>query len=213
MQVREKASCVFTSYCAISLNSIVKIISILIRRMDSRFNLFSRDNIFVCTNTMSTLWKPWQPLTTESTAPAIMKSLDNSLDDFDKLPEFNPKLFLVDKNPLMSSCTMCRNNNDKSFLLLDGYENLQVSDAEEFLKKLNCVKENTKVKVVSIFGKTGDGKSYSMNQVFFKGEEVFQTSNEQDCCTLGVWAAFDPILNVICLDTEGIYILCIIIQA
>ncbi|GAB1859712.1 Zinc finger FYVE domain-containing protein 1 [Camponotus japonicus] len=153
---------------------------------------------------MSTLWKPWQPLTTESTAPAIMKSLDNSLDDFDKLPEFNPKLFLVDKNPLMSSCTMCRNNNDKSFLLLDGYENLQVSDAEEFLKKLNCVKENTKVKVVSIFGKTGDGKSYSMNQVFFKGEEVFQTSNEQDCCTLGVWAAFDPILNVICLDTEGV---------
>ncbi|KAM0733903.1 Zinc finger FYVE domain-containing protein 1 [Formica fusca] len=153
---------------------------------------------------MNTLWKTWQPIKKEPTAPAIMKSLDNSLDDFDKLPEFNPKLFFVDKNSLMDSCMKCHNNNNKSFLLLDGRENLQVSDAEEFLKKLSCIKENTKVKVVSIFGNTGDGKSHTMNQVFFKGEEVFQTSNEQDCCTLGVWAAFDPILNVICLDTEGL---------
>lgn len=134
-----------------------------------------------------------------------MKSLDSSLDDFDKLSEFNPKLYFVEKNTLMDSCTKCHNKtSNKSFLLLNGQENLQVSDAEEFLKKLNCVKEDTKVKVVSIFGNTGDGKSHTMNQVFFKGEEIFQTSNEQDCCTLGVWAAFDPILNVICLDTEGL---------
>jgi len=135
---------------------------------------------------------------------AIMKSLDSSLDnDFDKLPEFGPNPFIVKKNPLMNSCTKCHNNNNKSFLLLDEWENLQVPNAKEFLKKLNCT-NNTKVKVVSIFGNTGDGKSHTMNQVFFKGEEVFQTSNEQNCCTLGVWVAFDPILNVVCLDTEGL---------
>ncbi|EFN75234.1 Zinc finger FYVE domain-containing protein 1 [Harpegnathos saltator] len=43
-----------------------------------------------------------------------------------------------------------------------------------------------------------------MNKTFFMGKEIFKTSNEQDCCTLGVWAAFDPELNVICLDTEGL---------
>lgn len=154
---------------------------------------------------MSTLWKPWvDTLQVTPMDPAIMKSLDSSLDnDFDKLPEFSPDLFTAMKNPLVNSCTKCHNNNNKSFLLLDGCENLQVHDAEEFLKKLNCT-ENDKVKVVSIFGNTGDGKSHTMNQVFFKGEEVFQTSNEQNCCTLGVWVAYDPILNVVCLDTEGL---------
>ena len=42
------------------------------------------------------------------------------------------------------------------------------------------------------------------SQVFFQGEEVFKTSSEQTCCTIGVWAAFDPCLNVIVLDTEGL---------
>ena len=162
---------------------------------------------------MSTLWKPWGDiLKVEPTDPAIMKSLDSSMDDFDKLSDFSPNLLIMKKkNPLLNSCMKCHNNNNKSFLLLDGQENLQVPDVEEFLKKLNCTENNIKVKVVSIFGNTGDGKSHTMNQVFFKGEEVFQTSNEQNCCTLGVWIAFDPILNVICLDTEGLqgtYILC-----
>lgn len=62
----------------------------------------------------------------------------------------------------------------------------------------------TRVKVVSIFGNTGDGKSYTLNHALFNGDDIFRTSNEQDSCTLGVWAAFDPKLNVICLDTEGL---------
>lgn len=135
-----------------------------------------------------------------------MKSLDSCLDhDFDDLPEFAPfNPFTMKKNSLVTSCTKCHNNNNKSFLLLDEQEILQVSDVEEFVRKLNCTDNDTKVKVVSIFGNTGDGKSHTMNQVFFRGEEVFQTSNEQNCCTLGVWVAFDPILNVVCLDTEGL---------
>lgn len=61
-----------------------------------------------------------------------------------------------------------------------------------------------KVKVVSIFGNTGEGKSYTMNHVFFNGEEIFKTSPSQMSCTMGVWAKYDPNLNVICLDTEGL---------
>ncbi|KAG7198693.1 hypothetical protein KM043_001690 [Ampulex compressa] len=92
----------------------------------------------------------------------------------------------------------------KGFLLIDGQERLKVRNEKEFARRLNCTHNDLKVKVVSIFGSTGDGKSHTLNQTFFKGEEVFKTSNEQSSCTLGVWAAFDPILNVICLDTEGL---------
>jgi zinc finger FYVE domain-containing protein 1 len=78
-----------------------------------------------------------------------------------------------------------------------------VSSAEQFLGRLNC-DSSARVKVVSVFGNTGDGKSHTLNQTFFEGGEVFRTSAEQDSCTLGVWAAFDPRLRVICLDTEGL---------
>ncbi|XP_012220643.2 zinc finger FYVE domain-containing protein 1 [Linepithema humile] len=152
---------------------------------------------------MNTICKPIQP----ATASAIMMSLNDCLDDFDRLSEINTNYaFGIDNSPMKDFCRKCCNNN-KSFLL-DGqdlhYKGLQISNAEEFLKKLNCTEKDSKVKVVSIFGNTCDGKSHTMNQLFFKGEEVFQMSNNQNCCTLGVWAAFDPTLNVICLDTEGI---------
>lgn len=78
-----------------------------------------------------------------------------------------------------------------------------MASVEVFVKRLNGYKNNNSVKVISIFGNTGDGKSYTLNQCFFKGAEVFRTSSEQKACTLGVWAAFDPYLKVVCLDTEG----------
>lgn len=46
----------------------------------------------------------------------------------------------------------------------------QVSHGEELLHRLGC--DDSSVKVVSIFGNTGDGKSYTLNHVFFGGEEV-----------------------------------------
>ena len=61
----------------------------------------------------------------------------------------------------------------------------------------------TPVKVVSIVGNTGDGKSHTLNHVFFDGQEVFATSSQPASCTLGVWAAFDKATNTIVLDTEG----------
>lgn len=80
---------------------------------------------------------------------------------------------------------------------------LQFNSPEEFLKCLKC-EESAKVKVVSIFGNTGDGKSYTMNEIFFKGKEVFCTSSDQDSCTVGIWVAYDRNLDVICIDTEGL---------
>lgn len=103
-----------------------------------------------------------------------------------------------------SSLSDLQDSQQKSFLLVDGKEYLKVSSADSFVEKLGCNKKNQKVKVVSIFGNTGDGKSHTLNQTFFKGQQVFCTSNEQNSCTLGVWTAFDPYLNVICLDTEGL---------
>lgn len=91
----------------------------------------------------------------------------------------------------------------KSILLLDDRERLRVNSVESFLKSLN-IEPNTKVKVVAIFGNTGEGKSYTLNKIFFDGKEVFRTSTAQTSCTLGVWAMYNSDLNVICLDTEGL---------
>lgn len=91
----------------------------------------------------------------------------------------------------------------KSFLLLDGNEKLRIQTLDALANKLQCPAA-ANAKVVSIFGNTGDGKSHTMNNAFFKGEEVFRTSSEQDSCTMGVWAAMQPSNGVLCLDTEGL---------
>lgn len=150
---------------------------------------------------MSALWRGHK---FESTGPAIMESLDSMcICNRDVQPSNQDSVFVneVLKSGLRAKC-QC--DEFRSFLLIDGQEILRVSSAEHFIGKLNCSEKNIKVKVISIFGNTGDGKSHTLNQTFFNGEEVFKTSNEQSSCTLGVWAAFDPALDVICLDTEGL---------
>ncbi|CAK9798899.1 Zinc finger FYVE domain-containing protein 1 [Anthophora quadrimaculata] len=129
----------------------------------------------------------------ETTGPAIMESLDSMCICNGDINHFSNDSIPTDR--------IVRN---ESFLLIDRQEYLRVSNVEQFVEKLNCNSKDLKVKVVSIFGNTGDGKSHALNQTFFKGEEVFKTSNDQNSCTLGVWAALDPVLNVICLDTEGL---------
>ena len=48
-----------------------------------------------------------------------------------------------------------------------------------------------------------------LNQIFFpdlvlEGQEVFATSNSSgDSCTSGIWAAFEPHMQTLVLDTEG----------
>ncbi|MBN3304972.1 ZFYV1 protein, partial [Amia calva] len=90
-----------------------------------------------------------------------------------------------------------------SFLLVDENEEIQVKDEDEFVKKLDC-KPDELLKVVSIFGNTGEGKSHTLNHTFFLGREVFQTSPTQESCTVGVWAALDPVHSVVVIDTEGL---------
>lgn len=75
---------------------------------------------------------------------------------------------------------------------------------EHFLRNLGSLDPRTKVKVVSVFGNTGDGKSYMLNHTFFNKIEVFKTSSTQSSCTIGAWAAYDPQLKIICVDTEGL---------
>ena len=60
------------------------------------------------------------------------------------------------------------------------------------------------MKVVSIFGNTGDGKSHTLNHTFFNGKEVFKTSSDQASGTAGIWAAYDPVHNAVIVDTEGL---------
>lgn len=55
------------------------------------------------------------------------------------------------------------------------FSSFQVKDARELLCKMGCPSEKSlNIKVVSIFGNTGEGKSYTLNQIFFNGSEVFK---------------------------------------
>lgn len=80
---------------------------------------------------------------------------------------------------------------------------MQVHSESEFLEKLGCG-DVAGVKVLSIFGNTGDGKSHTLNHILFGGEKVFYTSKSPSSCTVGVWAAYEPQLGLIALDTEGL---------
>ncbi|GCC17655.1 zinc finger FYVE domain-containing protein 1-like isoform X1 [Chiloscyllium punctatum] len=96
-----------------------------------------------------------------------------------------------------------RSQTASSFLLVDEQEQIQVADEEEFIQKLGC-KADENLKVVSIFGNTGDGKSHTLNHTFFYGHEVFKTSPAQESCTVGVWAAYDHVHHIVVIDTEGL---------
>ena len=92
-----------------------------------------------------------------------------------------------------------------AFLLMDQDERVQVESAVELRSLLGPeANEHTSLKVVSIFGNTGDGKSHTFNHAFFDGQEVFNVSAKQISCTIGVWAKFHPRLNALFIDTEGL---------
>lgn len=91
----------------------------------------------------------------------------------------------------------------ESFLLIDENELMQVDSVEAFAERLGCHTKSL-VKVVSIFGSIGHGKSYTLNHTFYGSQEVFQTSSSQESCTIGIWAAYDEKRRVITLDTEGL---------
>lgn len=86
-------------------------------------------------------------------------------------------------------------------------EKFLATDLESFRKKLGMSNIDTKIKVISIFGNSGDGKSATMNEVFFNGEEVFKMSNEQVSCTMGIDCYYQKFFYnhpIFCIDTEGL---------
>lgn len=95
----------------------------------------------------------------------------------------------------------------KSFVIIDSNENFLATDLEAFRKKLGLSNIDTKLKVISIFGNSGDGKSHTMNSVFFDGDEVFKMSAEQNSCTMGVNCYYQKFFynhEILCIDTEGL---------
>lgn len=132
----------------------------------------------------------------------ILKSLDPNINK-------NMKLLIPDGSELASRFESINFNNDNiaedctSVEILDDNEDLKIKSEDVFMEKLK-IPINEKVKVVAIFGNTGEGKSFTLNKVFFNGEKVFRISASQTSCTSGVWAMYDPNLKVICLDTEGL---------
>lgn len=95
----------------------------------------------------------------------------------------------------------------KSVVIIDSKENFLASDLDTFRRKLGISDIDKKLKVISIFGNSGDGKSHTMNNVFFDGEEVFKMSPEQNSCTMGVNCYYQKFFykhEVLCIDTEGL---------
>ena len=102
----------------------------------------------------------------------------------------------------LQSLNLHGGEDSRSFLLLDQEETICVEDVESWVVKLGC-DLTSQCKVVSILGNTGEGKSHTLNHTFFAGAPVFSTSSQQESCTTGVWATYDPELQVVILDTEG----------
>uniref|UniRef100_H3D057 Zinc finger FYVE-type containing 1 n=1 Tax=Tetraodon nigroviridis TaxID=99883 RepID=H3D057_TETNG len=121
------------------------------------------------------------------------------------LSAYPPAAAALDTSAEMSHVETLRAELEKvcSFLLVDEREEMQVKDEEEFVSRLGCHPSEL-LKVVSIFGNTGEGKSHTLNHTFFLGREVFKTSPTQESCTVGVWAAMDPVHRVVVIDTEGL---------
>ncbi|XP_074601451.1 zinc finger FYVE domain-containing protein 1-like isoform X2 [Brevipalpus obovatus] len=133
------------------------------------------------------------------------KKEDMSSSEFKSLPDVAQS---SDNVAIMQLDATGSSKNSKwlpSFLLIDGDDKLQIQTSELFCRKLGLPNDSkTPVKVVSIFGKTGEGKSHTLNYTFFGGEDIFKTSPAPDSCTIGIWAAYDPVSKIIAIDTEGL---------
>ncbi|XP_049841718.1 zinc finger FYVE domain-containing protein 1-like [Schistocerca gregaria] len=148
--------------------------------------------------------------------PAIMQSYDSLSEtqvvgntvNHDSIKLYHPGTDGVTITNQFTSLKLGSQNDDNatngsSFLLIDDQENLQVTSAEQLAGRLGCGPQ-ARLKVVSVLGNAGDGKSHTLNHTFFCGREAFRTSEGQDSCTMGVWAALEPSGTAICLDTEGL---------
>ena len=78
-----------------------------------------------------------------------------------------------------------------------------MKDEASLRKRLGSSKD-AHIKVVSIVGNIGTGKSHTLNRAFFDGSEVFPTSDSQEPGTRGARAAYSAKLQAVVFDTEGL---------
>lgn len=91
----------------------------------------------------------------------------------------------------------------RSIRIIDENETLLFNSAKSLCSELGC-RADAQVKLIAIVGNTGDGKSHTLNHAFCNGGTVFTTSESQNTCTVGVWAAYEPTTKYLLIDTEGL---------
>lgn len=137
-------------------------------------------------------------------SPCILNSLDPvDINLTHKMSESDEPIFTCDLESLNLLNDIKESVETKSVHLLNDNENLLLDSEQKFLSELG-IEKRKKIKVVAIFGNTGEGKSHTLNHAFFDGEDIFKTSTSQISCTMGVWAMFNQKYNVLFLDTEGL---------
>ncbi|KAK9870150.1 hypothetical protein WA026_006240 [Henosepilachna vigintioctopunctata] len=136
-------------------------------------------------------------------SPCLLNSLESmDLNISQRMASESP-IFSGDLHSLNLLEDINETGESMSIHLMNDNEELLIPSEERFIRDLKIAK-GKKIKVVTIFGNTGEGKSYTLNHLFFNGKDVFKTSPSQVSCTLGVWGMFNPELNMLCLDTEGL---------
>jgi hypothetical protein len=124
------------------------------------------------------------------------------LDDKELLQVKSPQEFIsLFRNKLNSNVNLNTSDNTRS----DASNEVSTLIKSQLSSSSSgSLTEDKLVKCVAIFGNTGDGKSFTLNNTFFNGRHIFQTSNKQETCTMGVWCAYDTNTNSLIFDTEGL---------
>lgn len=74
----------------------------------------------------------------------------------------------------------------KQCQIIDSKGIFLATDLDAFRKKLGLSNIDVKLTVIAIFGNSGDGKSHTLNSIFFDGDEVFKMSTDSSkSCTMG----------------------------
>ena len=107
--------------------------------------------------------------TTAATTTTPKAPSAHSFEDVQILPAA-PQQLTCNEQMLLES--MLEENSPRSFLFIDENEEMKVKNDNDFLRQLK-IDDDISVQCVSIIGNTGDGKSFTLNEVFFDGQEVF----------------------------------------
>lgn len=96
---------------------------------------------------------------------AIMQPIEFQMIDDDALLDISSDMHQDDGIKLVTPFqSLPLGIKGESFLLMDQEGNLKINSADEFIQHLDCPND-CKLKVISIVGNSGDGKSHTLNHV------------------------------------------------